>query len=280
MRLFDRAKAAASLLVLAAAVAGGCELETRVIRDGWAHFPADPSPHDAHGRADAPTWGVLLTQYRGRDSQAQARQLIQHLRREAGVTDAWAINAPNATSVYRGRFADPSTEAAHRTLTETRRIELDGERPFADARLTSPHLGGVTGGDGGGGGGGDPIDLAQYPNYYSLQVGFFDDHHGSDRRRAAEQWARELRDEEHQAYYYHGPTRSMVTIGLFRYEQAFTAVDDPRRQADQARVDAYSGRVRQLQQEFPHTLANGHPLYLEDEQGRRQEQPTVLVRVH
>ena len=262
--------------VAASLAVAGCELETRVVRDGWAHFPADPSPHDGQASSDTPTWGVLLARYEGRNSHAEARQLIQRLRREADVNDAWAINAPKATSVYRGQFADPSTNAAHRTLTHTRRIELDGERPFAHARLSSPHHASA----GSEGAGGDPMDLAQYPNYYSLQLGFFDDEHDSDRRRAAEQWAADLRDEEHEAFYYHGPTRSMVTVGLFRYEQAFTAVDDPRGQADQSRVDAYSHRVRQLQEEFPHTLANGRPVYLQDDQGRREEQPTVLVRVH
>ncbi len=276
MRLFNRAPILALMAALAAAA--GCELETRVIRDGWANFPADPSPeHQAWGGAEAPTWAVRLAHYRGRDSRRQARQLIQRLQREANVTDAWAVNSPHASTVYRGRFVDPSTSTARQTLAQTRQIELDGERPFADARLTSPHLAGE--GDDGGDGG-DPADLAHYPGYYSLQVGFFDDQHTSDRHRAAERWAGELRDEGHQAFYYHGPTRSMVTIGLFRYEQAFTAVDDPRGQGDKSRIDAYSGRVRALQQHFPYTLANGHEVYLEDEHGRRERQPTVLVRVH
>lgn len=260
------------LVAVCLLVVAGCELETRIVKDGWGDFPADP-PVEAHADDPSrPTWGVLLEQFSGEERHQQAQGLIDRLRRQAAVIDAWAVDEPGVTSVYRGRFTDPSTDAARELLARTRRIQLGDETPFAHAMLSSPAT------RGGEGPVRDRLDLRQYPGYHSLLVGFYDDAYDGDRREAAERRAHELREQEHEAYYYHGPNQSMVTVGLFSYDEAFVAVDNPRAAATQ--VDAYSDRVRHLQETFPHNQANGETLMVEDEQGAEREQASMIVRVN
>ncbi len=114
------------------------------------------------------------------------------------------------------------------------------------------------------------FDLAQFAGQvgkYSLQIGFWDETYRGrgqgDFRRAAEEQVLKLRREGVEAYLFHGPLRSMVTVQLF-------GEADLIRRADGSVVPG--PRVVALQERFPHNLANGEPFRLMIF-GKQQEDP-------
>jgi hypothetical protein len=94
-------------------------------------------------------------------------------------------------------------------------------------------------------------------------------------RRHAEQAVVQLRREGEQAFYYHGPTNSSVTIGLFG-DDDFDV---------QTRME--SPRLRSLRQRHPHNLLNGmgikRRVTVTDQRGRAVKterlDPSMLVVV-
>ncbi len=107
--------------------------------------------------------------------------------------------------------------------------------------------------------------------HYTLQIGYFEDPNDPAlARQAAEQWAAQLRNEGTPAYYFHGPNRSMVTVGLFPASAASVS---------NTGVVTYSQSVRQLQQRFPHNLYNGNTIRVKLRDGRTIDQPSFLVRI-
>ena len=249
----------------------GC-VYTRVVKDGWAPLRAlggasSPSPSKAnrtpHGRlADRSSWAILIASFEGDRRQRQAERLIKRLRQEAHLPDLWLENGPDQTHVYRGRYSDPGGVDATEALRQTRMVQLGDTRPYTSASLIP--LGPQARG------GADPLDLRRHTGMLSLQIGFYDDAFGRGYREAAQEAARELRAQGEEAYYYRGPHRSMVTIGLF-------TEDDFVQQGVQS---VYGPRIKELQARFPYNLGNGRTL-IEKIQGKHVgEQPSFLVRVN
>jgi len=114
------------------------------------------------------------------------------------------------------------------------------------------------------------LNLRPHAGMFSLQIGFYDDRFGQGYRRAAEEAAAVLREQGHEAYFYHGPHRSMLTVGLFA-EGDF--VQRNQRQA-------YGPRIIAVQETFPHNLGNGRTLVEKAKDGSTREQPSFLVRVN
>lgn len=117
-------------------------------------------------------------------------------------------------------------------------------------------------------------NLARYPRAYSLQIMYYDPAFGPDFRKAAEEAVRVLREDGIEAYYYHGPHRSLVTVGLFSqedFEQAPTPAG--------FLVEVPGPRIRQLQQQFPYSGANGRQLIQKFPDGSSEPLPSFLVRV-
>jgi len=84
---------------------------------------------------------------------------------------------------------------------------------------------------------------------------------------------RELRAEGDQAFYYHAPYRSMVTVGVFG-ESDFDATTTP---------PIESRRLRQTREKFPHNLLNGKGIRetITNSAGQRvtRLQPSSLVAI-
>jgi hypothetical protein len=107
--------------------------------------------------------------------------------------------------------------------------------------------------------------------HYTLQIGYFEDPNDPAlARQTAEQWAGQLRSQGTAAYYFHGPNRSMVTVGVFPANAASVS---------ETGVVTYSPAVRQLQQQFPHNLYNGNTIRVKLRDGRTIDQPSFLVRI-
>ena len=241
----------------------GCE-ERRVVRSTWDQLHADKrSPIDDDGSQNSGC-AILLKSFDGPGQDNEAARFIDRLTLTAAMPDLWKSRFKNVTNVYRGRYSDVASPQAQRDLRQSRMIQVDGKRPFEAADLVDlstgkPPAAVIT----------SDNDLRRYPNQYSLQVGCYDEQSGNP-RVAAERAAATLRAEGEQAFFYHGPFLSLVTVGLFD-ESDMTLRDG---------ATAYSPRVKELQRRFPYNLVNGRTLVEKRSDGTKiRDQPSFLVRV-
>ena len=256
----------------------GCMTEQRVVRDTWGDFANDwqaggGGVYRGGQRAGGTTTGaqqdvalytVWLGDFEGENRVKDAYAAATWLRGQANIVDVWLSEADARTSVYAGKYARPNARAAERTLREVKKIKRGDVTPYADAKIIPLRAVNETPSS--------PLDLRGYRGSYTLQVGFFDHAYDGDRRRAAEDRARQLREQDDvEAFFYHGVNRSMVTVGLF------TRADFVR----QGQGDAYGPRIRAAQERYPHNLANGNPFQETDIHGKTQDtlQASSVVRV-
>ncbi len=169
-------------------------------------------------------WSIVIEAFRGDTQDADAATGLDKVRTTAGLSQAYLDRRGEATVIAYGRYADPTSKEARGDLDRVRgvQIELNGAptKPFLSAFLAPP------------------ADIhgarAEYDRrnakkingdwaIYTLQVGVYS---REDRkpaspadlaefRKLAEEAVTKLRSEGEQAFYYHGPSRSMVTIGLW-----------------------------------------------------------------
>jgi len=255
------------LLVLVLWPASGC-VETRIVRSSWDSFPQDPKNPGEGGPGDTNRslgYAVKLAEFEGKDRYQDAYDYIVDLREQTELTELWvADQGEGRTVLFSGRFRGSGDLDARLALKQVRDVRLDGERPFAGAALVA-----IAGASNAVGASPiDPHDLRQFTGYYSLQIGFYDADFPTGRSGAAEEAVRVLRDDGAEAYFYHGPHRSLVCIGLFTDED-FEWIDG---------VMHYGDRIRALQAQYPHNLGNGRTI-IERHQGGATEQPSFLVRV-
>lgn len=264
----------------------GCEPTQRVVRDDWAlwadQMRASGAAVEVGGRSGprgdrggvadrGPSFAVLLAMHGGDDRRARGLADADWARRQ-GIAHVWLVEGDELLSVYAGRFGSADDPAAVRTSERARTIERpDGERPFAEARpvplLTADAVAS-----------GDPYDLRTYSGEYeyTVQIGFFDAAYGDDRVGAAEAWVDQLRDEGERAFFYHGPHRSMVTVGLFTQRDF---VWEPSVRGD-GMVQVPGPKIRELREKYPHNLGNGMTLIQRNRQGESLgEQPSSVVRL-
>lgn len=233
----------------------------------WFSEGGNPQSDTQSREPKANRWAILLRSFEGHKHNERAYAFAQRLRADAEMSHVWVWDSGPQTLVYRGRFTDSSDPEATNALRQTRMVKFDGGRPFAEARL-APIVRGEFAVAG-------PDDLRQYAGMYTLQVEVYDKAVGLDYRKFAEERVVELRKEGAQAFYYHGPYRSSVTVGLFTHEQAFV----PEIQAANFSTDKYSPAVKQLQKRFPYNLHNGRTV-IESVGGKRMgEQSSSLVRI-
>jgi len=227
----------------------GCEMETRVVYSSWdtMHDLADPKPRDQrnldpnHPHVRSPKgYAIQIASFEGGDSTQQAFELSNKLRSQAGLAELWYSNRGHSTIVYAGRYRDPRSDRARAALAQVRSAQIDGESRFAQAEIVP-----LSGGD-------IPVyneyDLRNHRGGLTLQIGFYDSNFGPNFRKAAEIQAEILRGEGEDAYFYHGPNRSMVTIGLMTEDEAFV---------QNGPTQSYSPATRQLQEEYPYNMMNG-----------------------
>ncbi len=267
-----------SLVLLAAtAMLVGCEVELRRTNP-WSDLQAiarrqqGGDPWGAGGRAADDEgnprhgWTIFVKEFTGPNAATQAQQEIAVLQAHARLTGLWYRTEQARVSLYRGQYTAGTLPEAQYDLEQVQAVEIDGERPYAGAIIVSLS--------------GDRRtalsrwDLRLYPGYYSLQIGVYDSQFDEDYRKAAEQFAEKVRRDGKKAYYYHGPNRSMVTVGLFTDED-FELVDGP----GGMQVMSYGHAIRQLQESYPHNLLNGRTIVERRPNQPEQVQSSFLVRV-
>lgn len=147
---------------------------------------------------------VVLIEYRGPDSATAGDRLARELATN-GLKDVFVVAGPDVTSVCAGHFASWKDREADKMLRTVRQIrDASGQTPFASVMLVPvPEAAPANAW---------PIENAK--GVYTLHVATW----GLDmanRERAAQAHAAELRAKGFEAYVYHGPRFSMVTIGGF-----------------------------------------------------------------
>ncbi len=253
----------------------GCMTE-RIVHDGWASFPRDPKPtstdadgSDGRRSGAAQAWTVPVESFTGMGRHQRASRLGSRVNSLVGMNGAWVSDNGLQTTLFFGRFSSAQSPEAQLALHAIREIEVDDERPYAEVRLVpmSPVVRTAS----------DSRDLSQYSGMYSLQIAAFRDQDAAAQRDAAEEYADQLRKDGDEAYYFHGRTMSLVTVGLFAKDQALVTVDNPL--APGSKVDRYGPAVLELQKKHPFNLINGMTV-VEKQNGKVMgEQPSMLVPV-
>lgn len=262
-----------SLLILSALLlfGSGC-METRVVSSSWDQWrklewyePTSEEVANGHTRQANRGYTVELATFTGDDAFSKVYRVITAARQHSQLADLWYASAGRQTKVYAGRFRERDGSEARATLREARDIRIDGRRLFDDPEvvaITSARTEVI-----------DKHDLRSLSNrgLYTLQIGYYDSAFGSDYRKAAEDRVEALREQDEEAYYYHGPNRSMILINTWTYGEAFMQVI--------GRPDRYSNVVRSVQEQYPHNIPNGQPFTDEDDPSYIATQHSFIVPI-
>lgn len=259
--------------LLLAPVLAGCEMEQRVVkRSGWTQMFAESEWNRSAGQEAGDQaasrrdrgYAIELGRYSGAQAYHGVHQLMQTARQDAGLANLWYATLGSETTVYLGRFKEKDSSEAITALKRVATAEINGEKPFARAKIVKleSQQGQAL----------DPRDLRTLKGkgLFSLQIGYYDAKYGPDFRRAAETAVDVLRDEGEEAFYYHGPHRSMVLVNAWTRNQAFTLV---------GQVDQYSNTVRRVQEIYPHNVPNGRPFTDDDDPEYVASQRSFLVQI-
>jgi hypothetical protein len=221
-------------------------------------------PRGGSEAAGEAAWAIVLGVQSGRGAMERAEAAAAAMRERFGLASARAAPRPNGAVVLFGGYDAPDDREAQRDLDRVQGLEVEGGRPFRTAFLAPQ---------------GGPAE-GSYPQFnlnnakseygegakYTLQIAVYETPGRRDAMEAAEQATLELRREGELAFYYHGPTKSMVTVGLFGDRDY-----DPQ-------TGRRSGELRELQERYPHNLLNGRTIIERRVEGERT-QPSTLVAV-
>ncbi len=219
------------------------------------------------GGAAASGWAIAADAFEGPNHQALAEQRRMEFVSQTKLGDWWVKHEANTSLVLYGRYDDPKDGAARADLQKLHQLTARGQITPRTLMLT-PIARPVAAGVGG---------LAQYDlrraarrGVYTLQMAVYDERFGSDFRRAAEKAAAALREEGTEAYFYHGPNRSMVTVGVFGEDAA---------RYNAGGLIVYSDAVKRLRNQYPYNLVNGRTMRVRQGEGDFYEAPSHLVRI-
>jgi hypothetical protein len=204
-------------------------------------------------------WTIALKTFAGNDARQRAEEELAAFSRVRGLEQLFIMerkkpsrslvgNEPwvNRAVICIGKETSPGSTEAIALLERVRKVRIDGATPFARAFYIPPT-----------GQAHSNLDLRSAPRtfgptaVYTLQVAAYGRADGKaptdrdirDARKKAEEAVDELRRQGELAFYYHGPSMSMVTIGVFAYSDI--------------QQETLSYEIRSLMERFPHNLYNG-----------------------
>lgn len=206
------------------------------------------------GNASARTdWTIMVAAFTGPDQAGRARG-AQSVVQSLGFNDAFTETRGKTTIVGLARYPQPGDPRAQEDLAKIRGLEINGERPYARAMLIPPET--MAAGEL------SELDLRSAKAKYgpraifTLQVGVYARPDGGEPsesdlaqfRKAAEEAAARLRRDGDEAFFFHGPFRSMVTVGVFDYNDS-----------DRGSGRRESSRLEEARRKHPYNLLNGKP---------------------
>lgn len=218
-----------------------------------ASEPEPGAPVAAPNTSADSMWSIVIAAFKGEEAREQAERGLEQIHTRGRLPEAFAEMRGATAVIGVGRFSDPSSPEAQAELKRVQAIEVEGVRAYGLAFMSPPLHG---------------SDQGVLPKYnllrtkeqygpramYTLQVGAYGrkdlarptEADLAEARRAAEQAAVQLRREGELAFYYHGPSLSMVTIGVFDSEDF-----------DPQTPKLMSARVREAMKRYPNNLYNG-----------------------
>lgn len=223
-------------------------------------------------------WTVVLAVFRGDQRRAMAERLQEQIRARTPLADTFVEDRSGATIVGYGRFLTQNDPAAARALKTARETFVSGQAPFTAAFLMAPDVAVISGAPGGTTSRPD-FDLARVratigpAARYTLQIAAYGapDFRDSptpaqlaEARRLAEEAVAILRRQGEQAFFYHGPEMSMVTVGIFDHD-VLSRESTPEYLA--------------LKRKYPHNLYNGQGIRQRITGGPTEMQPSILVQI-
>ncbi|MEN0021591.1 MAG: hypothetical protein AAF747_12010, partial [Planctomycetota bacterium] len=218
--------------------------------------PENALAPEATSAADRAAWTIVLASFIDTpDAEPRVVEAIDLMRRAglAGLSPR-AERRGNRIAVVAGRYR--SAEDAAPDLARIRNLEFDGRKRFALAITSPPDVGQLVGSR-------PEYDLRQAKVFYdlpdpayTLQVGVYgsadgaslSDNELAEVRRTAEQAAYDLRRQGELAFYFHGASRSSLTIGIWGPN------DHSPQQSGQA---IESSALIAARQRFPQNTLNG-----------------------
>ena len=191
---------------------------------------------------------VLLVEYRGPDAAAEAKGRAQELT-DHGIPDVFVVQGGGLAGICAGHFDSWRSPRADEALRRIRRIQDEGgQYPFAGAMLVPipepmPE---------------NPWPLEKADGYFTLQVASWE---APGRMPRAQAYAAELRRQGYEAYVYHGPRLSMVSIGAFGPEifdnPALVSLPPTRPGQKMPKPKIVDPKVNELIAKFPHMRLEG-----------------------
>jgi hypothetical protein len=264
-RILANAVPAIAVLLLATAASAQeprtkPKIDPKIAEQGKDLFKPGPSKQAEGERF----WSVLIVAYPDDLDLTAANQALTRIREETGLTDAYAERRGKNSVVCIGKYDSPADPEAQRDLQRVRAIEWNGTKPFARALLSPPAFSGEPGSI-------PDLDLrlvrqkqGKKKILYTLEVAEYGrpdravptDKELREFRESAERASVVLRREGNEAYYYHLPQVSVVTVGIFNEDDYVTS-----RQTKDGSVVTIrpkeSPRLSEVRKKFPVKLLNG-----------------------
>jgi hypothetical protein len=195
----------------------------------------------------------------------RASRFAQVLTLDWGLDGVFVEPRDTGAAVLYGRYTDPQSPSAKADLERIKGMG-QGETKLFEGAFFLHHQEASEGRY-------PEIALASAREQYgdgtlfTLQIGVYESQNRIESMRAAEEAAFELRTDGDQAYYHHGPSRSMVTIGVFTLRDF-----DPQ-------SGRMSTRLQELRQRYPNNLYNGMGLREHNVIGETRMQPSGMVMI-
>jgi len=228
-----------TILLATGIVLGGCA-------GGDGSFLPRQSPSGSGPPQGGGDWSILLCVLQDPVRHVQhAERYRRDLSEKLGWKGIFVINKGGHSEVYWGRYRTPADAQANLRRAKAH-TTLAGTKPFAQA-LVIPLPGGEVGPA--------ELNLRNAPGAYTFVVAIFQDDPERDyvgRKQFAVTYCKRLREADYEAYFYHGPATSYVTIGSFGEE-----VVRVRQGAGGQQFEVLDPRVRELEKDFPHLQVNG-----------------------
>lgn len=173
-------------------------------------------------RASPAAWSIAIVAAEGANAEGAAREWLQKVQTKGGLPEAYSERRGKVVVIAYGQYVGPDDPNAKRDLARIQSMEIDHARPFESAVLAPPpfqanagsvpeyNLAAVKQSRGK-----DAIYTLQIGMYTRLDVNVVPQADLAVCRAKAEEWVVNLRREGEEAFYYHGPHGSMVTIGVY-----------------------------------------------------------------
>ena len=196
-------------------------------------------------------WSIILTKLNGAGMK-RAEELLRIIQTETPLRQAFIEKRAEGLVIAYGNYM--GREAAQTDLGRIKQTQMLSSKPFENAIIAPPSSNELRGSN-------PMFDLRTVKQrygkqaVYTLQIGIYGrvDYQPPTAeelaayRKAAEQAVVELRSKGETAFYYHAPSRSMVTVGVFGEDDFDSTVLPPYQ----------SPMLKVTRERFPNNLLNG-----------------------